>query len=61
MQPLKERNNQLSFNQSIKNEDSIYKLIAYTGALEKKRREDRDATRANVELAQGGHTFEQFY
>lgn len=34
----------------IKNEDAIYKFLAYTGNLEKIRRDNRDATLANIEL-----------
>lgn len=38
IQGMKMRNHQLSFSQVIKNEDAIYKFIAYTGVLEKNRR-----------------------
>jgi hypothetical protein len=31
---------QASFNKDIVNEDAFYKLLAYTGLLEKKRREN---------------------
>lgn len=58
IQGMKMRNHQLSFSQVIKNEDAIYKFIAYTGVLEKNRREKRDETKSNPILAQGGDTFE---
>jgi hypothetical protein len=35
--------------------------MAYTGTLEKERREHRKRTITNPALAQGGDTFEQFY
>lgn len=51
VQLMKTKNHQLSFSQAIKNEDAIYKFLAYTGTLEKKRRENRDETRSNHVLA----------
>ena len=45
----------------IKNEDAIYKLLAYTGNLEKIRRENKEETLADIVLQQGGHTFDTFY
>lgn len=58
MQTQKTKNHQLSFTRAIANEDAIYKFLAYSGNLEQKRRRDREATRANAVLAQGGDTFE---
>lgn len=61
MQKLKTRNKQQQFNQAIENEDAYYKLLAYTGNLERQRRKDHKATVSNPVLTQGGDTFEEFY
>ena len=46
----------------MKNEDSLFKFLAYSGMLEKKRREERQRTGdINVEAAYGLHTFDEFY
>lgn len=61
MQWLKTGNKQQQFSRAIEDEDAYYKLLAYTGNLEKQRRKDHKATTLNPVLAQGGDTFEQFY
>jgi len=58
---LKRPNEQSDFNQSIKNEDALYKFLAYSGMLEKKRRDDIDKTRKNNEIIYGIENFEEFY
>ena len=60
-QALKHRNEQPEFNQELKNEDALYKFLAYSGMLEKKRREDIDKTRKNNEMIYGMENFEEFY
>jgi hypothetical protein len=37
----KTRNHQPEFNKGVVNEDAFYKHLAYTGLLEKKRRDNR--------------------
>jgi hypothetical protein len=58
---MKKFNEQPEFNANIKNEDSLYKFLAYSGTLEKKRRENLDKTRKNNELVYGVENFEEFY
>lgn len=60
-QIMKTYNQQPEFNASIKNEDALYKFLAYSGTLEKKRRENLDKTRKNNELVYGVENFEEFY
>jgi hypothetical protein len=36
---MKKFNEQPEFNANIKNEDSLYKFLAYSGVLEKKRKQ----------------------
>ena len=60
-QSLKHRNEQPEFNEELKNEDALYKFLAYSGMLEKKRREDVDKTRKNNEMIYGIENFEEFY
>jgi len=40
------------------NEDAFYKLLAYTGTLEKKRRENIKETRKDIVLMAGLESFE---
>lgn len=61
LQGLKHNNTQPEFNQELKNEDALYKFMAYSGMLEKKRREDIDKTRKNNEMIYGTENFEEFY
>lgn len=61
LQHQKTPNTQREFNKSVKNEDALYKFLAYTGMLEKKRREDVNKTRKSEEIAFGIDTFEEFY
>jgi hypothetical protein len=61
LQVIKKQNEQPEFNSSIKNEDALYKFLAYSGSLEKKRRENLDKTRKNNELVYGVENFEEFY
>jgi hypothetical protein len=58
---MKKHNEQPEFNSQIKNEDALYKFLAYSGVLEKKRRENLDKTRKNNELVYGIENFEEFY
>lgn len=61
LQIMKKPNEQPEFNSSVKNEDALYKFLAYSGVLEKKRRENLDKTRKNNELVYGIENFEEFY
>jgi hypothetical protein len=61
LQGLKHNNTQPEFNKELKNEDALYKFMAYSGMLEKKRREDIDKTRKNNEMIYGTENFEEFY
>ena len=61
MQIMKRYNEQPDFNSQLKNEDALYKFLAYSGMLEKKRRADIDKTRKNNELVYGIENFEEFY
>lgn len=61
LQGLKHNNTQPEFNQELKNEDALYKFMAFSGMLEKKRREDIDKTRKNNEMIYGLENFEEFY
>ena len=60
-QIMKRHNEQPEFNSQVKNEDALYKFLAYSGVLEKKRRENLDKTRKNNELVYGVENFEEFY
>ena len=61
IQLLKKPNEQADFNKEVKNEDALYKFLAYSGMLEKKRREDLNKTRKNNEISFGLENFEEFY
>jgi hypothetical protein len=61
LQIMKTSNTQREFNNSVQNEDALYKFLAYSGMLEKKRREDIDKTRKNNTMIYGLETFEEFY
>jgi hypothetical protein len=61
MQFLKSNNDQADFNKSVKNEDALYKFLAYSGILEKKRREDINKTRKKNEIRYGMENIEEFY
>ena len=61
MQFLKHPNKQREFNKEVKNDDALYKFLAYSGTLEKTRREDINKTRKNNEIVFGIETFEEFY
>ncbi len=58
---MKTKNEQPQFNKDVQNEDAFYKFLAYTGNLEKQRRENRKQTLSNFELLGGEQSFEQFY
>jgi hypothetical protein len=60
-QRMKKRNNQPEFNKGVVNEDAFYKHLAYTGLLEKKRRDNHKATLADPVLEAGFHSFENYY
>jgi hypothetical protein len=61
IQFLKTNNEQGEFNKSLKNEDALYKFLAYSGMLEKTRREDINKTRKNNEIIFGVENFTEFY
>lgn len=61
LQIMKSFNEQPEFNKSIKNEDSLYKFLAYSAMLEKNRRADLDKTRKNNVITYGIQNFEEFY
>lgn len=61
LQFMKQQNEQPEFNKSIKNEDALYKFMAYSGMLEKKRRENIDKTRKDNTMIYGIENFEEFY
>jgi hypothetical protein len=58
---LKQKNKQQDYNKGIINEDAFYKFFAFTGQLEKKRRDNHKATMNDPVLAAGYHSFEQYY
>jgi hypothetical protein len=60
-QRLKVRNTQPEFNKGVINEDAFYKQLAYSGLLEKKRRDNRKEVIDDPVLAAGFHTFENYY
>ena len=57
----KTRNIQQAYNKEIVNEDAYYKLMAYTGALEKTRRENIKETTSDPETLAGFECFHQEY
>jgi hypothetical protein len=61
MQFLKTPNSQKEFNKETKNEDALYKFLAYSGILERNRRQDINKTRKNNEMIFGIESFEEFY
>ena len=61
LQGLKRHNEQPEYEKELKNEDALYKFLAYSGVLEKKRREDINKTRKNNDLIYGLENFEEFY
>lgn len=44
----------------MKNEDAMYKFLAFSGMLESKRRETLDKTRMDGDIAFAPHTFEEY-
>lgn len=58
---MKTRNHQPLNNRGVVNEDAYYKHLAYSGMLEKTRREAPKGALDKVELAAGFHEFDQFY
>jgi hypothetical protein len=49
-------------NESITDQDSIYKFMAYSGMLEKKRKEEFPKDKEKVDVvAYGLQSFEEFY
>lgn len=60
-QSMKKRNKQQKYNSEIVNEDAFYKLMAYTGTLEKKRRENIKETLKDPVLMAGTESFDQTY
>ena len=64
MQNLKAVNMQREFNRDIINEDAMYKLMAYQGALQKKRMTDPEAKDEfvnNPKLMAAMERFEDYY
>lgn len=61
MQFRKTVNTQAQFNKEVKNEDALYKFLAYSGMLEKKRREDLNKTRKDDLISMGVSDFSEFY
>lgn len=57
----KVRNHQPEFNKGVVNEDAFYKQLAYSGLLEKKRRDNRKEVLEDPVLQAGFHTFENYY
>ena len=57
---MKKFNEQPEFNANIKNEDSLYKYLAYSGVL-RRSIENLEKTRKNNELVYGVENFEEFY
>ena len=55
---LKTRNSQPAFNKDITNEDAFYKLMAYSGVLEKKRKDNRKETLKDPVLLAGEDSFD---
>jgi hypothetical protein len=60
-QAFKTRSGQEEFNKDVLNEDAYFKFLAYTGNLEKNRRENREATLNDPEMYAGYEGFEQIY
>lgn len=60
-QTLKTRSMQESKNKDVVNEDSYYKFMAYTGNLEKKRRENLKEVMNDATIYAGFDCFENFY
>ena len=58
---IKYPNTQANFNNEMKNEDALYKFLAYSGMLEKKRRENIDKTRKDASIVYGVENFEEYY
>lgn len=54
-------NNQSAFNRDVKNEDALYKFLAYTGMIEKRRREDLNKTRKDENIAFNLAAFSEYY
>jgi hypothetical protein len=54
-------NRQAEHNRDVKNEDALYKFLAYSGMLEKSRREDLKKTRKDIMISTGVMTFPEFY
>jgi|DEB0MinimDraft_12_1074336.scaffolds.fasta_scaffold84469_2 hypothetical protein len=48
-------------NKDVINEDAYYKLLAYSGQLEKQRREKREDTLADASIYAGFDNFDSFY
>lgn len=61
IQFLKSENQQPDFNKELKNEDALFKFLAFSGMLEQSRREDINKTRKNNELIYGVENFTEFY
>ncbi len=58
----KMENLQPQVNESITDEDSIFKFLSFSGMLEKKRREEFPKDKEKkIEAAYGVHSFEEFY
>jgi len=58
---MKTRNQQPVFNRGVENEDAFYKHLAFSGMLEKTRREAPKGSLDKVEMQAGFHEFEHFY
>jgi len=58
---MKTRNHQPAFNRGVVNEDAFYKHLAYSGMLEKQRREAPKGALDQIESYAGFHEFEHFY
>ena len=60
-QLIKHKNIQSEFNKDVINEDSYYKVLAYAGHLEKKRRDNRKETLKDPMIYAGFEGFDQVY
>ena len=60
-QTQKTKNTQPLFNKDIANEDALYKFLAFSGQLERKRRENREQTLDDPTIVAGFEGFESFY
>lgn len=57
----KTRNKQEIFNRDVQDEDSYFKMLAYAGMLEKRRRNRRKETLDDMSIFAGFEAFDQWY